>query len=84
MDNEVFMNKHLGSEFIPEYYLDTNSLPVMKRPNVGFEVGQIYYSKKLDFLFLVIDTDNDRATFEYDKEIYPSNWLDGLVYIGEL
>ena len=49
-----------------------------------FNVGEIYYSTKLDFLFLVIDSENSRATFEYEAEIYPSNWLDGLVYIGEL
>jgi len=53
---------------------------------VKFKLNQIYYNYKLDFLFLVTDVDREfnRAKLEHESEIYISNWLTDLVYIGDL
>jgi len=64
-------NKHLGTKYEP----------------IIFDVGQIYYSVPLDFLFLVTDVDRElnRAKLLYEvAEFFPSSWFKDLAYIGEL
>jgi len=63
-------NKHLGSEYVP----------------LVFDKKQIYYSTSLNELVLVSDVDKEfnRAKLEHGTEVYISNWLTDLVYIGDI